>query len=364
MRRIKIMIMLLTAALATAGTFTGAAGQDQNEERGYLGVLLDPNPLPTLVAKHLNLAEGEGILIYNVQVGSPADKAGLEMDDIIVGFQGRQVKDYDEFVAEVQKLTPGTEVSLEIIHQGRRRQLELTLAALTDEPKEWKYPTRQDVEVRIPDRVFRLDPQARDWQRILPGDLPESVTRLFSRVQTIRIQDENNDLEIKIEGDPQRDDARITIQDNKENKTLETTRDKIDKLPEKYRELLEKTLKDTEKSWRFEYYFDLPEDLRGGLRGRIERDINRYFGPDRFGEDLRRRLQEQEEFFRDLPRLLPERRAELETYLERLEERLQQKMKELEKIQQETLNQLMERMQRLEERQQEILKKIIKSPII
>jgi len=360
MKRITIITILLTVSLVTAGTITLAVAQIQ-QERGYIGVRLDPNPLPNLVAKHLNFEPQAGILIYNVQVGSPADKAGLEMDDIIVGLQGEKIINYDAFIANVQKNPPGAPIRLEIIHEGQHKHVELVLAALTEETAEWKYPFRNDIEVSPPGRIYSLPPGQRDWQQILPEELPDSVTRLFRQTQTIRIQDEDNDLAITIVGDPRSDTAKITIEDFKEDKVIETTRAKIRDLPEKYRQIVEQKLKDNEQSWSFQYRFGLPNNIpdRFGIP-----DLELFFDRNRFPQDWQDRMQKQEDFFRNLPRLVPENRRELDMNLDKLEERLQQKMQQMQKIQEDLIKQLMERMQKLEEHQQEILKKIKQSPLM
>ena len=360
MRRTKRIIMLLTVSLVTAGTFTLAIGQIQ-QERGFIGVRLDPNPLPYLLAKHLNFEPQAGILIYNVQVGSPADKAGLEMDDIIVGLQGEKIKDYDSFIATVQKNPPGAAIRLEIIHEGQHKSIELILAAITEDTAEWKYPFRDDLEMSVPGRVYFLNPEQKDWQQILPGELPDSVNRLFRQTQTTRIQDEDNNLEITIEGDPRSDDAKITIKDLNENTVIETTRAKIGDLPEKYRQIVEKNLKDTEQSWSFEYRFGPPDNLpdRFGIP-----DLELFFDRNRIQRDLQQRMQKQEDFFKNLPRLVPETRQELDMSLEKFEERLQHQLRQMQQIQEDLIQQLMDRMKKLEEHQQEIIKKIKQMPMM
>ncbi|MCP4712603.1 MAG: PDZ domain-containing protein, partial [Planctomycetes bacterium] len=321
----------------------------------------DPNPLPNLLAKHLNFEPQTGILIYNVQVDSPADKAGLEMDDIIVGFQGEKIKDYDSFITEVQKNPPGAAISLKIIHEGQHKNIELILAAITEDTAEWKYPFRDEITINAPGRLFRLDPQQQDWRRILPGELPDSINHLFRQTQTIRIQDEDNNLAITIEGDPRSDNTKITIEDFNEDKVIETTRAKIDDLPDKYRQIVEKNLNDTEQSWSFEYHIGPPDNLpdRFGIP-----DWELFFDRNRLPQDWQERMQKQEDFFRTLPRLVPETRQNLEMNLEKLDERLQRQLRQMQKIQEELIKQLMDRMEKLEEHQQEIIKKIKLTPVM
>jgi len=45
----------------------------------------------------------KGALINEVMPNSPAEKAGMEKDDIIIGFGEKAINDVDELVKEVQK---------------------------------------------------------------------------------------------------------------------------------------------------------------------------------------------------------------------------------------------------------------------
>ena len=70
----KSIVMTIMLVVFSAGTGM-AADADSNDIRPYIGVMLDPAPLPDLLIKHLNLAPGQGIRIANIHRGSPADKA-------------------------------------------------------------------------------------------------------------------------------------------------------------------------------------------------------------------------------------------------------------------------------------------------
>jgi S1-C subfamily serine protease len=103
--------IITTIALVLVWSGTGlTADTDSTVERPYIGVMLDAMPLPDLLVKHLNLEPGQGIRIANIHRDSPADKAGLERDDIIIGFEGKNVDDRQQFVDNVRKAGIGTEV--------------------------------------------------------------------------------------------------------------------------------------------------------------------------------------------------------------------------------------------------------------
>ena len=139
----KNIILTIVLVLVCAGTGL-PADTDSTEPRPYIGVMLDVVPLPDLLVKHLGLEPGQGIRIANIHRDSPADKAGLERDDIIIGFEGGLVDDRQQFVDNVRKAGIGTEISLEIIHLGKRNTVKLTLEGLKGD-FDLKYPPEPEV---------------------------------------------------------------------------------------------------------------------------------------------------------------------------------------------------------------------------
>lgn len=73
--------------------------------------------------------DGEGVVVWGVTPGSPAQKAGLQPYDIIVRYQGEQVRSAQGFLNEVQRSELGAEVEIEV-WRGNRRE---TLNAVVEE---------------------------------------------------------------------------------------------------------------------------------------------------------------------------------------------------------------------------------------
>ena len=148
-------ILLLGVTVHSAAAENEQPTKDGTERWAYVGVALDPSPLDSLLAKHLRLDADEGLLIRNVQLDSPADKAMLERDDIIVGFEGEPVRRFDDFVGAIHEAGIGTEVTLEVIHLGQRKSVELTIEAKPDHLK-WKHHFEPERTERIrPGRIWR-----------------------------------------------------------------------------------------------------------------------------------------------------------------------------------------------------------------
>jgi S1-C subfamily serine protease len=74
----------------------------------------------------------EGAVVGEVLGGSPAEKAGLKPQDIIVSFDGKKVKSMDELVVAIRLHKVGQAVKIEIVRGGQRQTLEATLGEKPD----------------------------------------------------------------------------------------------------------------------------------------------------------------------------------------------------------------------------------------
>jgi len=278
-----IMIIALVLVLSDIGL---AADTDSTDEHPYIGVMLDTAPLPDLLVKHLNLEPGQGIRIANISRNSPADKAGLERDDIIIGFEGKNVDDNEQFVDDVRKAGIGTEVSLQIIHLGKRKTLKLKLEGLKGD-FDLKYPPEPLIEQSWrPGKIFRLRPGDEDWKEVfqdnIPSDFDVNIKKFFNEIYTYKHSD-GEDYTITIEGNPNDVESTITVQagDNEYKTTLK----EIDKLPEKYQKPAEQAIKDARKavkSKKFYQHFETPSFDWPSYFDKIRPDFkapNMSFGP-------------------------------------------------------------------------------------
>jgi S1-C subfamily serine protease len=78
--------------------------------------------------RSVNDSIASGALVANVKAGSPAEKAGILENDVIVKVGNRTVADADEFVVAVRQLTIGQPAQIEVARDGHR--LTLTVVPL------------------------------------------------------------------------------------------------------------------------------------------------------------------------------------------------------------------------------------------
>jgi serine protease Do len=81
----------------------------------------------SLLRAHLRIPGG--VVIYDVLAESPAERAGLQPFDIIVGWNLESVVARDGFFELLRTARPGDRVELELYRQGVRQSTELTLGS-------------------------------------------------------------------------------------------------------------------------------------------------------------------------------------------------------------------------------------------
>ncbi len=87
------------------------------------------------IAKANNLSVNYGALIIRgnrpeelaVMPGSPADKAGIAENDIILEINGQKIDERHDLVDEIAKYNPNDEVTLKILHKGKEKMVKVIL---------------------------------------------------------------------------------------------------------------------------------------------------------------------------------------------------------------------------------------------
>ncbi|MEE8405508.1 MAG: trypsin-like peptidase domain-containing protein [candidate division Zixibacteria bacterium] len=94
--------------------------------RGWLGVWFAP--LTQREAKRQGLDEVKGVIIDSVFINSPADVAGIESGDVIIGFNNHQVENTGQLSVLVSTTRSGQEVPIDIIRDRRKMTLNTVVA--------------------------------------------------------------------------------------------------------------------------------------------------------------------------------------------------------------------------------------------
>jgi len=98
--------------------------------RGWLGVMIQK--ITPELAKSFGLNQSEGALVGDVIPGGPAFKGGVKRGDVIVRFDGKDVKDMEDLPKIVAATTPSSVVNVEIVREGSPKTLSIKVETLTD----------------------------------------------------------------------------------------------------------------------------------------------------------------------------------------------------------------------------------------
>ena len=99
--------------------------------RGWLGVLIQD--VTAELAESFDMDKPRGALVSRVLPDSPAEKAGIQVGDIIVGFNERPIPRSKDLPPLVGKAKVGKRVPLKVIRNGKTKSLYVVLGELPDE---------------------------------------------------------------------------------------------------------------------------------------------------------------------------------------------------------------------------------------
>jgi len=142
--------------------------------RGWLGVVIQeitPEIAETIGVK-------EGILVSQIAAGSPAEKAGLKVGDIIVAIDGAKVREVRELQFRVMKTPPGTEVTLTILRGGKEQTIKAKVGEMPEkvsfgQPREQVGELGLSLRDLSPEEVRRLGVKGVFVEGVAPGSLAQ-----------------------------------------------------------------------------------------------------------------------------------------------------------------------------------------------
>ena len=94
-------------------------------QKGYLGIIANTVAIPEEIAEQAGLEQETGVMIFSVEAGSPARKAGLAMGDVLVKFNGKPVTEFYDLPRLLAEDVIDKETKLTIIR--RENLIETTI---------------------------------------------------------------------------------------------------------------------------------------------------------------------------------------------------------------------------------------------
>jgi serine protease Do len=151
---------------------------DGTVSRGYLGMYF-AGEVDQTMADALGLDTKGGIIVGQIEEDGPADKAGLQEEDIIVSMNGKNIKDWDAFRLEIANLKPGNKVDLEVIRDGKEREISVTLGSRPGTEIASNESEKEDIAEKLGFKVTELTSEVKR-QLDITNDIEGVVVREIS----------------------------------------------------------------------------------------------------------------------------------------------------------------------------------------
>jgi serine protease Do len=99
--------------------------------RGWIGVAIQNVTLE--LAQSFGMKEAKGALVGDVAKGGPAEKGGIKTGDIIISFDGKNVKNANDLPRIVAETPVGKSVDVTVIREGKETHLTIKVEEMTEE---------------------------------------------------------------------------------------------------------------------------------------------------------------------------------------------------------------------------------------
>ena len=132
---------------------------------------------PAEVAR-LKLAGQAGVVIEGVTKDSAASKAGLKAGDCVVQFDGEAVRSAQQFTRLVSETSPGKTVKVGVMREGKRLDVDATLAQADDTRVEVRV-NRDDIRREVEGQLAEVQPLIRQFRMQRQPGAPGENTFMF-----------------------------------------------------------------------------------------------------------------------------------------------------------------------------------------
>lgn len=95
--------------------------------RGWLGI--EPQDITPELARAFALKREDGVIIASVLKNGPAWRAGIRVGDIVLQLNDQQVDDAIGFLNQIAPLSPGKEVTLQIMRDGKKQDISVKIGS-------------------------------------------------------------------------------------------------------------------------------------------------------------------------------------------------------------------------------------------
>ncbi len=134
-----LLFMILLTFLASMITAAPVKAKKHKggSKTGWLGVYIQD--ITKDMKEALDLKSKRGVLVRDVIEDSPADEAGIKQEDVIIKFDGKKVLNSSNLTRLIRGSSPGEEVELKILRDGKEKTLTVTLGKRPRDQLSYEY---------------------------------------------------------------------------------------------------------------------------------------------------------------------------------------------------------------------------------
>jgi S1-C subfamily serine protease len=105
-------------------------------KRAYLGIISDTVSIPEEIESQVHIDQNTGVMVFSVEPGTPAKKAGLTMGDVIVNFNEKPVTSFYDLPRLLADDVIGRKTKLSILRGEKLVEVTIVPTAAEDENAE------------------------------------------------------------------------------------------------------------------------------------------------------------------------------------------------------------------------------------
>lgn len=169
--------------------------------RGYLGVQM--GEITPALAEARDLDVQWGVEVSEVLDGTPAASAGIRQGDIIVEFDGQEIRNSNDLRFRVADSPVGRPAKVKIYREGKMQTLEVVLAEFDEDTA---------LAAAQPDRPLG-DARTERWMGLRAAELTDDSDQVQSLIETFDIQESTGVLIVDVERGSPADKARLRAGD-------------------------------------------------------------------------------------------------------------------------------------------------------
>ncbi len=173
--------------------------------RGWLGVYIQE--INRELAESFGMDHPRGALVAQVIDGSPAEKAGVKVGDVLLSFQGTSISHSSDLPPLVGRNPIGSKADLQLLRDGKEINLKVTIEALPDDDSIQAKGgrSRQNNQTGLGVTLAPLNKEVKEALNISEGVLVQEVKKGVARKAGVR----SGDVIVSIAGKPVKDIATL-----------------------------------------------------------------------------------------------------------------------------------------------------------